>query len=327
MNLGLNLKTIMLGVAMTLTSISAWAVPPTIEASITPDSVGIGDRFTYSITVDQDLMQVVGFPEFEVDPKGGIELVESPAPDTLEMDGRRLKLRKRYVLTSFEEGRLNLGIAKVLYVDKNITDTLYTRDSLLLDIATFQIDSTSQSIYDLKAQKNLPFQFAEISGYVKWFLIVLLIIVAIIALVAYILSKQGRKLSDIFKPAPPVPAHIEAIKALEELQNQKLWQSEKYKDYYSGLTNILRHYISRRYSVAAMEMTSEEIISEMKNLEELPDKSRMDLNSLLRDADLVKFAKAQPEASDNEASYFKVYSFVEETKIVEEVDENKQEKK
>ena len=39
------------------------------------------------------------FPEFE-DPKGQIELVESLPVDTLERDGRHLKLRKRYRLAA-----------------------------------------------------------------------------------------------------------------------------------------------------------------------------------------------------------------------------------
>jgi len=52
--------------------------------------------------------------------------------------------------------------------------------------------------------------------------------------------------------------------------------------------------------------------------EELPDKARMDLTAILRDADLVKFAKATPEAEQNEADYLKAYYFVEETKPVEE---------
>ncbi len=49
----------------------------------------------------------------------------------------------------------------VLYADKNIVDTLWARDSLYLQVATFQIDSTSQSIYDVKPQSNLPFRFGR----------------------------------------------------------------------------------------------------------------------------------------------------------------------
>ena len=61
-----------------------------------------------------------------------------------------------------------------------------------------------------------------------------------------------------------------------------------------------------------MEMTSDEIIAAMQPVE-LPDKARMDLTAILRVADLVKFAKAAPEAEENEACYLKAYYFVEET--------------
>ena len=54
------------------------------------------------------------------------------------------------------------------YADKNLADTLWARDSLYLQVATFQIASTSQSIYDVKPQWNLPFRFGEVSGYAKW---------------------------------------------------------------------------------------------------------------------------------------------------------------
>ena len=271
---------------------------PTVTAHAEPDSILIGDRFDLVIDVEKDLVQVVEFPEFE-DQDGKIEVVESLPVDTLERDGRRLKLRKRYRLAAFDEGRYNLGTARVLYADKNILDTLSSRDSVYLEVTTFQIDSTSQSIYDLKGQRTLPFRFREIRGSVRW------------------LAARGKRLGDLFKPAPPLPPHVAAIQALEALHNQKLWQNNRHKQYYSGLTDILRTYIAARWDIGAMEMTSDEIIDAMR-AEELPDKARMDLTAILRDADLVKFAKATPPAEENEADYLKAYYFVEETKPVEE---------
>ncbi|MFR9503579.1 MAG: hypothetical protein SNH73_03915 [Rikenellaceae bacterium] len=303
----------------------ATAQRPTVEARIEQDSVGIGDRFTYSIIVDRDMVQVVEFPEFEFNESDPIELVEILPIDTLSQEGRRIKLRRQYILTTFEEGRHNLGVASVLYLDKNIADTLHSADSIMLDVATFQIDSTSQSIFDLKRQRAMPFKFQEVKGYAKWGLIILVVLAVVIYLLSRYLEKRGKKITDLFKPTPPLPPHIEAIKALEELRNQKLWQNSKYKEYYSSLTHILRHYIARRYSIAAMEMTSEEIIEAMKGIEDLPSKSSMDLSSLLRDADLVKFAKATPEGEENEEYYHKAYYFVEETKIQEESDPNAEE--
>ncbi len=300
---------------------SASASRPTIEASLEPDSVGIGDRFTYSITVDSDIAQVIGFPEFSTKDGDPVELVESMPVDTIEQDGRRLRLRKSFKLTSFDEGFINLGRAEVLYLDKNITDTLRTKDSLIVAVHTFQIDSTSQAIFDLKPQRDMPFKFAEIKQYTLWGALAILLIAIAAYFVHRALKQRGKRFVDLFKPTPPPPPHIEAIKALELLHNQKLWQNSKFKEYYSSLTNIARHYIARRFEVAAMEMTSEEIIEAMRTVD-LPTKSRIDLTSLLREADLVKFAKATPESAENEENYLRVYYFVEETKIQEEEVEN-----
>ena len=264
--------------------------PPTVTARIEPDSIGIGDRFDYVIEVEKDLVQEIGFPVFEQQGPG-LELVKDHATDTLLREGRLLKLRKRYTMQAFEEGDYRLGRGEVLYIDKNIVDTLRTPDSLRLLVTTFAIDSTSQSIYDLA----------------------LLLLAAAVYVAKRLLARYGKGLGDIFKPAPPVPPHVAAIRALEALHNQKLWQNNRHKQYYSGLTDILRTYIDGRYGIGAMEMTSDEIIAAMQS-QELPDKARMDLTAVLRDADLVKFAKATPEAEQNENDYLKVYYFVEETK-------------
>ena len=192
-------------------------------------------------------------------------------------------------------------------------DTLYTSDSLRLDVGTFQIDTAKQTIYDLKPQRTLPLRAEEITGYLFGGLFLLLNLAALLFALRYHLSKRGKHLSDLFKPAPPAPPHV----ALEGLHNQKLWQNNKHKAYYSGLTDILRRYLAGRYGIGALEMTSDEIIDAVRPLD-LPRKSAMELTALLREADLVKFAKATPEAARNEEAYQWAYYFVEETKPVEE---------
>lgn len=269
------------------------------------------------IEVEKDLVQTVSFPLFEAPDRKAVSLVEVRPVDTLAREGRRLKIARRYVLAAFEEGRLDLGAPGVLYADKNIVDTLYAEDSLRLLVGTFRIDSTSHAIFDLKPQRTLPFRFAEIRGYVLRALALLLLLAALVYAVDRCLKRRGRRLKDLFRPAPPVPPHVAAIRALEELHHRKLWQHGNYKGYYSGLTEILRTYIAGRWGIGAMEMTTDEILAAMRG-EELPDKARMDLTAMLRDADLVKFAKAEPEAEQNENDYQKAYWFVEETKPAEE---------
>lgn len=285
---------------------------PVVTARIEPDSIGIGDRFDYIIEVEKDLVQVVEFPDFEGDDQH-FELYRELPVDTLRREGRRLKLRKRYRLAAFEEGRYNFGRAQVLYADKNITDTLWSRDTLHLEVGTFLIDSTSQSIYDLKPQLGMPFRFAEIRGYLLWGLLVLALLGAAVWGLMRWLEARGRRIGDLFRGAPPQPPHVVAIKALERLHHQKLWQNNRHKEYYSELTDILRTYISGRWEIGAREMTTDEIVAAMRTLE-LPDKAAMDLVTILRNGDLVKFAKDTPDAEQNENDYLKSYYFVEETK-------------
>lgn len=311
----------------------AQSVTPTVKAYIEPDSILIGDRFTLTIDVEKDQVQSLFFPAFSMEratptedgmPQFGVlECLEDHPVDTLEQKGRRLLLRKRYTLTAFDEGVYNLGRPSVLYADKNIVDTLYgVKDSLHVVVNTFKIDSTAM-LRDIKPVKTLPFKFGEISGYLTILLAILAILALVVYLLARYLAKRGKKITDLFKPEPPLPPHIVAITALENLQNQKLWQNNRHKEYYSALSEIVRTYIDGRFGIGAMEMSTDEIVEAIKEID-LPQKSAMDLVSVLRDADLVKFAKALFEASENESAYSKIYYFVEETKPVEVTEEEEE---
>lgn len=302
----------------------AQSQPPRVTASIEPDTVRIGDCFTYSIEVERDLAQVANFPQFRSETSPGeaeIELVEEMPADTLLREGRLLKLRKRYRMQVFDEGLIHLGRGMVLYADKNIVDTLYGTDSIRLVVLPIQIDSAAmaQGVRDIKAQKSLPFKFGEVSGYTLWGLVALAILAVAIYFIRRELARRGKRLGDLFKPAPPLPPHVVAIRALEALHHRKLWQNGNHKGYYSGLTDILRTYLAGRYGVGAMEMTSDEIFEALRAIseEELPKKSSMDLTTILRNGDLVKFAKFEPDAEQNEADYTRAYYFVEETKLQE----------
>ena len=168
---------------------------PRVSGSIDVDSIGIGDRFVYSIEVDKDVMQSVLFPSFAGKGSEAYELIEDMPVDTLSREGRRLKIRKSYRLAAFEEG-IHSVVPQVMYADKNIVDTLYGADTLSLLVTTFQIDSTSHAIFDIKPQRTLPFKFGEISGYIKWVIIILLIVALLLYALKRILAYYGKNITD-----------------------------------------------------------------------------------------------------------------------------------
>ncbi len=301
---------------------------PKVSIFFEPDSIGIGDRTSLIIDVEQDMMQMVAFPDMDfnqeqVDKDGNklpqlLELIEGPLVDTLAKDGRRLRIRQRYRLTSFEAGQYNLGRIGVLYADKNIVDTLYGRDSLRLMVGTFMIDSTSHPIFDLKPLQEMPFKLGEIKSYLTWSIVGLILLLVIAYIVIRVMAHYGHSVFGLFKPTPPLPPHIIAFSELDKLREQRLYQEGDTKGFYSRLTDIMRNYIDGRYGVQAISMTTDEIVEAIRNLE-IPRRCEMELQAMLRDADLVKFAKAEYESSTNESYLASAKAFVEETmEVVEE---------
>lgn len=300
-----------------LTGMAGRAETPAVRAKFSADSVLIGDQFRLEVEVDKDMMEIIEFPVFKgaLGDSSELEILGESLVDTLKSDGRRITLRKEYTLTSFDEGDYRTGKFPVLYVDKNIVDTLWSQDSLRIVVNTIPVDTVKQTIHDVKPPIHTPVRFGEFSGYLAVGLVGLLVVAAII----WLLVKKLRKKS-LFgdKKLPDEPPHVTAIRLLEKLHNQKLWQSGKYKLYYTGITDILRQYLSSRYPIKAMEMTSKEIIGRMEK-ESLSDVSMKRLSDILLTADFVKFAKYIPNADQNEAAYTDAYYFVEETKVSDPV--------
>ena len=336
---------------------------PTFSAHFSKDSVEVGDQVEYILDIEKDRATEIGIPDFDGNPtpeqikqrakalehistfkeydEDRLELIEDYPIDTIKVEGRRLHLRKRYLLAAMETGDMHLRPA-ILYFEKNrdIPDTIYTPDTLTLSVARYEdLDTLSFLVADLQSQqgfkvdsllaakqlrtegintqKDLPFKFIEIRDYVIYGAVALVILALLIWLLASVLYRYARRRETEVRVMPKIPAHIVANKALVELNNRKLWQNGKFKQYYTSLTSIIRVYISDRWGVSALELTTDETIEALHDIE-MPLDSRMALVALLRTADMVKFAKAEPEAEENEENYIRAYYFVENTKLVDE---------
>ena len=276
-----------------------------------------------------------------------LEVIKDYPIDTLKVDGRRLHLRKRYRMAVMETGVIPF-VPVIAYMEKNrdVADTLYSRDTLRLHVQGYEeLDTTLFLVADpatgapivdslaareklrdegVFTQKNLPFIFAEIRDYVTYGAISLILLGLLVWLLAWYIARYMRNRAVVPPPAPKIPPHVVANKALVELGHRKLWQKGKFKAYYTALTSILRTYISGRWDIGALEMTTDEIIAALRDVE-MPSASRTDLIAILRTADMVKFAKAEPENEENEECLNRALYFVENTKPVDvERNEGKQ---
>ena len=118
------------------------------------------------------------------------------------------------------------------------------------------------------------------------------------------------------------PPHIVALRKLDKIRSEKLWQAGRQKQYYTGITDALREYIQKRYDMGAMEMTSAEILDGLKD-KQIDEKIFGELDELLKTADLVKFAKFVPDAVSNEEAVPKAVRFVNST-FMQEMEQEKE---
>ena len=165
-----------------------------------------------------------------------------------------------------------------------------------IHVSRVQVNPLQKPIYDIKPIKEIAFTYNDYFNKYRWVLMVLAAILSI-GIVIFIIYWFLKKRPFSKKELVLVPPGEEAKNALLKLQEEEAWE-ENPKEYYSKLTDILRHYFERKLNFDAPESTSDEILQELKP--ELDDKKYEQLKQLLSDADLVKFAKLAPDASKHQ---------------------------
>jgi len=239
-----------------------------------------------------------------------IEILEILSTDTLSVM-EEIRFTSRFLITSFESGTYDLPPAyAIVQNQEGDLDTFYS-NPLMLRFATVEVDTTLP-IKGIKPPMDIPLTWREYIPYI----LLALGAVLLIGFIIYYIRKMPKKTKEQVKYDPEVPAHIEALKALAELNEQKLWQNEKYKQYYIRLTEILRIYIERRYEINALEMVTDEIL---ENLEQKSLRTDLlgNMRKVLSQADLAKFAKYRPLAEENNFAMEFAVEFVEQTKQAE----------
>lgn len=279
-----------------------------IKAEFEKDSILIGDQVKFKLIYKGDKNSFVEWPVITDTLVKGLEIIIPPETDTLSTENI-LSLQRKYILTSFEPGDYLIPEIPVKYFkDGDTVATEYFSNPVKLVVSTITVDTT-QAIKPIKAPISAPYTFRE---FLPW-LLGGIGIIAVALLIWYFVKfrKKDKKLPWI-KPKPKIPAHIQALNDLEKLRLKRLWQTGKVKDYYTQLTDILRIYLQERFSINAMEMVSSEISESLKR-KGLDERLLTKMNSLLKDADMVKFAKANPLPSYNDQNHKTAEEFVKQT--------------
>jgi len=265
------------------------------------------------ITAPKDVF--VQWPQIGDTLSKNVEVIHYSNIDTIASDKDDLThLSQTITISSFDSGYFAIPPFYFIYGKKN--DSLYDiteTNALLLQVNNVKVD-LSKEIKDIKPILDEPWTFMEILPYILIGLGIILLI--LLAMYIYNRKKQHKPIFSL-PEKPKLPAHVIALQKLDMLKDKKLWQSGNMKEYYSELTDIIREYMEGQMNFGAMEMVSDDILSELQD-RELDENLYKDTQEVLQTADLVKFAKVKPLADECDRALKWGYSFVEQTKPGEE---------
>lgn len=275
----------------------------------------IGDWIPVDLFVSGASNSKVAFPNLKDSISETIEVANFTPIDTVKKAGQS-EYHQLVNLIVFDTGQIQLPQFQFLVNNNGKLDTI-TSEAIVVHVAGVKIDTT-KDIKPIKEPLKIPYTFKEVLPY----LIGSLIVAIIIALIVWYILERKKKKAPVDEKYL-LPPHVWALKELDKLQNDKLWQTGEVKNYYSRLTDIARTYIELRYKIPAMEKTTDELMTSMhKGI--LKQSLKKELNEVLALSDFVKFAKAQPDFIENENSLKIVKDFIDKTKLIEEEKLNKE---
>lgn len=267
-----------------LLSSAVFAQSKQIETSIDTTKNKIGAEFKLTLKTIVTSTQKVEFPKLKT--IGPLEVIQSYPIDTVKKNDT-YELIKKYGLTQFDSGKYTIPSIKIL-IDKKP----FLSDSIRVEVANVKVDTLQQKMYDIK---DITAADNSIGDWWKYVLAVVLILAIGVGIYWFVKKNQKKKIEqEVYKT--PIE---KATSLLNNLESKELVQKGEIKEYYSELTDIARNYIEEAIHIPAMESTTSELIQAIRTASTkkkmtLTPETVENLERVLRQADLVKFAKSKP---------------------------------
>ena len=278
-----------------------------ITSSFDSTRIFIGDQIKFTVTVDQPSNLRLTLPVFKDTLCKNIEIISGPRIDSISSQNGMVKIIQKYLITSFDSGRYQVQPVFAETKNEGGLKRFYSDYSILkvLRVKIAPADTTAK-IFDIIKPYKARVTIGEV---LPWLLIAAITGVLIWTALRF-LRKLKKSKTGIETFIPTDPAHVIAFRELESLKNEELWQKCEIKKYYTKLTEILRQYLENRFRVYSLELTTAETLEALFKTGFKKDGSYNNLKTVLTGADLVKFAKYNPVASDNESHFQNSWNFV-----------------
>jgi hypothetical protein len=283
-----------------------------VEGKVESTDVQVGKPFTLDLSLKVPYGWFVEWNDFATDTLSEqLDIIKrSEVERTADADSNVI-VKQQLTLMTFDTGQVQVPPIALKYAssfdDPNRLNA-YT-DPIRLYSSTMQVDTT-MAYKPIVEPIDAPVKFKEVFPWILGALLLVLLVIGI-----WYWSKHRKPKVDVngnIVHGPVIPPYDKAVGDLKKLREEKIWQSGKVKEYFSSLTDIAREYIEGQFGVNAIEMTTDDILEEVKPLH-FPKETFDKLKDTMEIADLVKFAKYSASTLESDTALNSMTDFVNES--------------
>ena len=283
------------------------------DAVIDRSEILIGEQAVISLSypLDKANPEKIQFPLVGDTLMDKVEVVRKSKIDTLGTNAgiSTIRLEQKLYITSFDT-----GYYAIKPFEFKINGQSELTPAFLLTVQTVEIDTTGSIMGD----RDVYLVDVTLLDFIKvyWkYPAIALAAVAIVLLILFLIRRYKKHKDEkpkVIVTEPLRPAHELALEALNTINEEKVYKRGKVKAYHTAITDTLRDYLERAYQIPAHELTSHQIITALK-YSGIDDREMLRLRTILFRADMVKFAKENPDEAENISAISDAILFVKNT--------------
>ena len=283
-----------------------------VEGKVESMEVQVGKPFTLDLSLKVPYGWFVEWNDFAIDTLSEqIDILKrGDVVRTADADSNVI-VKQQLTLMTFDTGQVQLPAVGLTYA-RSFEDPMRMKaftEPIDLYVTTITVD-TLQPYKPIVEPIAAPIRMKDVFPWILAVLIAALLVIGIV----YFLKRRKMSVDEggnVIK-GPVIPPYDKAVDDLKRLREEKIWQSGKVKEYFSSLTDIAREYIEGQFGVNAVEMTTDDILEEIRPLR-FPKETYDKLKDTMEVADLVKFAKYSASAFESDTALNSMTDFVNES--------------
>jgi hypothetical protein len=279
------------------------------------EEFSIAEKLQINLEIHKTGDAIVIFPKEEDFRLDKLSISRIGSLDRETADGADI-LKRRITLLPEEMGNASIDSIRIRYTLGDEDQVLET-DPISFTIVSFTGKPSESVMFEDKLQpESLQLDYSGLWLVLIIFGIVIVVGVCVFLLVVYL---KRRSLSET--PEEVIPAHINALKKLDELEAEELAEKGEIGEFHRRLSLILREYIENRFDIRAPEQTTEEFMLEMSTTRKISDEHKALLKDYLTQCDLIKFAKFRPPIDYHKEAMNRARTFIETTAEEESIED------